>query len=483
MLILEGLFLPFPSSRQDCPYNGSIGIFAARNGVDLAVAHRHGSGTGSFDWISGEKKIKTCLESFQKRVQWIQRALERLEEGLTPEQVSTSSEDDRLSHKLYVTQLKDYIRYTRQHKAYLCCINRLEGPQTDLALYARYLPLRTKMDREFYRDFLKAIPTQLTQVIELLRLGLREGRTPPKISLEGVLAQICGMIEGKMTAFSKPIEGCFDLPDEQVLKEECAQLIGKAVTQAFVGLADFLETEYVPNLRTEISATMGYPDGQAYYADCLAFHTTTTMTPFEIHLLGLDEVKRMREAMNDIASDAGFAGQLDNYMDHLRTSPEYEPKSASALCARYRDITGRIAPEMLKLFHLKTLPRSPFQIVETPAAHAPMAPAAYYLAGSADARAPRPGTFYVNTSELSTRRTYECEALALHEAIPGHHTQGAVQGESESLPDFRRFAEDRRYFEAPCRFPFYTGYIEGWGLHCGKFENTTTLYFSFSFSE
>jgi uncharacterized protein (DUF885 family) len=90
----------------------------------------------------------------------------------------------------------------------------------------------------------------------------------------------------------------------------------------------------------------------------------------------------------------------------------------------------------------------------------------YYLAGSTDARAPRPGTFYVNTSILPTRRTYECEALVLHEAIPGLYMQGAVQGESESLPDFRRFAEDRRYFEAPCRFPFYTGYIEGWGLTC-----------------
>ena len=96
-----------------------------------------------------------------------------------------------------------------------------------------------------------------------------------------------------------------------------------------------------------------------------------------------------------------------------------------------------------------------------------MAPAAYYLAGSTDPRAPRPGVFYVNTSELSTRRTYESQALALHEGIPGHHLQGAIQGEATGIPEFLRFQEDRRYFEAPCRFPFYTGYIEGWGLHSG----------------
>ena len=94
---------------------------------------------------------------------------------------------------------------------------------------------------------------------------------------------------------------------------------------------------------------------------------------------------------------------------------------------------------------------------------------------TADASSARPGTFYVNTSELPTRRTYECEALALHEAIPGHHTQAAIQGEAD-LPAFRRYCEDRRYFEAPCRFPFYTGYIEGWVLHCETLGEELGLY-------
>jgi uncharacterized protein (DUF885 family) len=102
-----------------------------------------------------------------------------------------------------------------------------------------------------------------------------------------------------------------------------------------------------------------------------------------------------------------------------------------------------------------------------------MAPAAYYLAGSTDA--PRPGMFYVNTSKLATRRTYECEALALHEAIPGHHIQGAIQAEC-NLPEFRKYAEDRRYFESPCRFPFYTGYIEGWGLYSETLGKELGLY-------
>jgi uncharacterized protein (DUF885 family) len=283
------------------------------------------------------------------------------------------------------------------------------------------------------------------------------------------------MIDGDLESFRKPIADCFSLPEEQDLMDECTSLID-ASKDTWQKLVSFLENDYVPNLRDEISATHGYPDGETFYKDCLEFHTTTTMTPQEIHQLGLDEVARIRQTMNDIATDAGFPDRLQDYMEHLRTGKEFEPKDAASLLAHYRDITGRISPALLNLFHIQTLPRSPFEIKETPPAGASMAPAAYYLAGSPDPSQPRPGMFYVNTSELPTRRTYECEALSLHEAIPGHHTQAAIQGENTNLPDFRRYCEDRRYFEAPCRFPFYTGYIEGWGLHCETLGEELNLY-------
>jgi len=423
-------------------------------------------------------------DSFEKRLLWIEKALERIRNEMPPFADSDSTldevltEEERLSYKLYVAQLEDYVRYTKWHKGFLCCINRMEGPQTDLPLYAGYLFTKSRSDREFYRDFLKGVPLQIEQVVELLRLGLKEGWTPPKVSLDGVVNQIRGMVNGMMEAFSKPISNCFDLPKEEDLRSECHILIrgSGGIVDAFASLADFLENDYIPNLREDISAVTGYPNGKQYYQDCLTFHTTTDMTPEEIHQLGLDEVERMKKTMMEIAAEAGYEDRLEVYLKHLRTSKEFEPESERALCARYRDITGRIQPQLLKLFHLKTLPRLPFTIVETPAASASMAPAAYYLAGSADPSCPRPGTFFVNTSELAARRTYECETLALHEAIPGHHTQASVQVENESLPDFRRYAEDRRYFEAPCRFPFYTGYIEGWGLHCETLGKDLGLY-------
>jgi uncharacterized protein (DUF885 family) len=414
------------------------------------------------------------LQSFEQRLAWVQRALERIESGITPEQIERYlTKDEQLSLELYKLQLHDYVTYNK-YKAYLCCVNRLEGPQTDLALYARYLPVKTHTQREFYRDFLSAIPKQLDEVQELLRHGLEEGRTPPVVSLSGVVEQIRGMVEGNLESFSKPIESRFVLPEEKELQKECEALLLVA-KEAFAKFAQFLEETYVPNLRTEISASKGYPDGENYYLDCLKFHTTTSMTPQEIHQLGLDEIQRVRQEMEVIAAGAGYEGRLEDFLEHLRTSPDYEPKSPATLLSHYRDICGRLYPALLNLFHMTSLPRQPLEITETPAASASMAPAAYYLAGSTDFNAPRPGMFYVNTSELPTRRTYECEALALHEAIPGHHIQGAIQGELP-LPEYRKFSEDRRYFEAPCRFPFYTGYIEGWGLHSETLGKELGLY-------
>lgn len=412
-------------------------------------------------------------QSFSDRLSWIKEALARIQTSI-PDVNLLQNEDDKLCYILYTKQLHEYIESFR-FKAFLMCINRMEGPQVDLPLYARYLPTRTKSDCLFYKGFLEAISNQLDEVTDLLRHGIAERRTPPKVSMEGVVLMIRKVVETNGEAFTKPLDkfpGEFD-----DIRHVCRIIIQTNVCPAFQALANFVETEYIPYLRDEVSAVKGYPDGEAYYTACLNFHTTTDMTAAEIHQMGLDEVARIKNEMTLISSEAGYH-DLDGYLAYLRTAEEFSPKSGEGLCAIFRDITGRIYPELLRLFHIETLPRSPLRVTETPSAQADTAPAAFYLAGADDGS--RPGTFYVNTSELSSRRTYEAEALALHEGVPGHHLQGAIQGENKSIADFRRFAEDRRYFEAPSRFPFYTGYIEGWGLHCETLGGELGLYKSVS---
>ena len=144
-----------------------------------------------------------------------------------------------------------------------------------------------------------------------------------------------------------------------------------------------------------------------------------------------------------------------------------EPSSSSWLVSRYRDVMGQVFPSLVKVFHIRTLPRQPLDVVATSTA-IPGTPSAWYTSGSHDPHQPRPGTFCVNTAALPSHRTYQCEALVLQNGIPGYHLQRAMQHDPETnVPAIQQYPKDGRYFEAPCRFPLYTAYTEGWALHCG----------------
>jgi len=410
--------------------------------------------------------------SFTDRLKYMKAALARFQALVDSNAagVKQFSESKQLSVELYIDQLQTYVDNAK-FQTYLCCLNRMEGPQNDLPLYASYLPLKTADNIAFYKSFLESTATQVNEVVELLKLGMTKKNLPAKCSLDGVTGQIQDLIDTSGAPFIAPAKAADPaLPAATIA--EFQSIIDTSVLPAFAALNAFLTATYLPVLsETDTPSSVRHPHGQEFYAACLKFHTTTDLTPQEVHDMGHAEVNRITASMESIAADEKFA-DLKSYIDHLKSSPEHEAPSGQALLTRYRDICSRIQPELLKLFHVKTLPRTPFTIVETPERSAAQAPAAYYLAGTGD----RPGTFYVNTSSIAERRTYECDSLSLHEAIPGHHTQAAVSCENADLEDFRRYAEDRRYFEAPSRFPFYTGYIEGWGLHCEGLGDELGLY-------
>jgi uncharacterized protein (DUF885 family) len=178
------------------------------------------------------------LQSFEKRLSWIEKALERIETGITNEQAQEYlTKDEQLSLELYKLQLGS-LNCTKAYQSYLCCVNRIEGPQTDLPLYARYLPVKTHANRCFYRDFLQAIPKQLMEVHELLQHGLKEMRTPPQVSLSGVVEQSREMIEVNMESLFKPIQSAFVLPEEHDLMQECTSLLETA-RESIGHFADF----------------------------------------------------------------------------------------------------------------------------------------------------------------------------------------------------------------------------------------------------
>ena len=176
--------------------------------------------------------------------------------------------------------------------------------------------------------------------------------------------------------------------------------------------------------------------------------TTTAMSAEQIHEIGLAEVKRLRAEMDVVIESTGFEGGFEAFLQFIRTDPRFYHTSADDLMREYRDIAKRADPQLTRLFG--TLPRTPYGVIEVPDYAAPSQTTAYYQPGSLEAG--RPGYFFANTYALETRPRWEMEALTLHEAVPGHHLQIAIQQELQNLPWFRQT-------------PIYTAYIEGWGLY------------------
>jgi uncharacterized protein (DUF885 family) len=190
------------------------------------------------------------------------------------------------------------------------------------------------------------------------------------------------------------------------------------------------------------------PNGEAWYAYNVRQRTTTDLTPEQIHQIGLDEVKRIRGEMEAIIEAVEFEGNFSEFLVFLRTDPQFYHTTKEGLLREYRDIAKRADPELMKVFG--KLPRTPYGVIAVPSYAEKSQTTAYYQRGSIEAG--RPGYFYANTYALDTRPRWEMEALTLHEAMPGHHLQLALQDELENMPWFRRVGG-------------YTGFVEGWGLY------------------
>jgi len=203
----------------------------------------------------------------------------------------------------------------------------------------------------------------------------------------------------------------------------------------------------VPRTRETIAAR-DLPDGEAWYAFSIRQMTTTRLGAEEIHRIGLSEVRRIRAEMDAVIARTDFDGTFQQFVGFLRTDDRFFFDRAEDLLVAYRDICKRVDPELPKLF--ATLPRLPYGVVPVPSYAEKSQTTAYYEPGSPSAG--RPGRFFANTYDLRARPRWEMEALALHEAVPGHHLQIALAQELPEMPDFRRHG-------------FYTAYIEGWGLY------------------
>ena len=368
---------------------------------------------------------------------------------------------DQLNYDLF---RRNYVYSVEAHKyrMYLFPLNQREGIQTadDLADQLRFETVKD------YEDWIRRLQTfggYADQTIEVLREAARAKYVHPRVVMDRVPAQLDTQIVGDPSAspFYRPLKALpasFPPAERERLTASARAAITQAVVPAFQRLKKFFVEEYLPVCFDKVGAWQ-LPDGEAFYAFVARKHTTTSLTPQEIHDTGLREVARIRSEMQRIMAKVDFSGTLEEFFKVLRTDPRFYFKTSDELFNAYAAMSKRIDPKLVKV--IRTLPRTPYGVEAIPANIAPDTTTAYYREAAPDGS--RAGTYMVNLYKPEARPKWEMMALSLHEAVPGHHLQIALAMEQENIPKFRRHGD-------------YTAYIEGWGLYAESLGDDMGLY-------
>lgn len=342
-------------------------------------------------------------------------------------------------------------------------LDQLGGIPLEVESIFMMAPRNSLEDYENLLSRLSGIPNLIDQTIVLLETGLEKGLTPPQVVLKTLPGSISKMVplSSMDSVFFQPFlefPDCIDQVQQDQIIQKALEIIEGGIYPVYQKLLKFLENIYIPSCRQSVGIC-DLPNGAYLYQFNVKRHTTTDLTPSEIHQIGLDEVARIETEMQTILDRIQFSGSLADYFHYLNTSSEFFYTKPEELIEGYRKITSYIDGQLPLLFG--RLPKLPYEVVPVPAFAEEGQVGAYYMRGSLTTG--RPGRFYANTYAINTRPKWEMESLSLHEAVPGHHFQISIAQEIEGLPEFRRYNN-------------YTAYIEGWGLYSESLGKELGLY-------
>lgn len=325
------------------------------------------------------------------------------------------------------------------------------------------VPLATRADYESYLTRLSLYPRYNQQALAITANAVRGRFVLPCSVLGGYERTIAGVIvqDAAQSRFYEPFTrtrpSTIGEADWAALQARARQLISEVVNPEYQRHLDFYRTQYLPNCAA-VDSVSAQPNGAAYYRYLARNFTTTDLTPEQIHAIGMREVERIRAEMDAIAAEAGHPTR-QAMIAQMRTDPRYFATTADQLLRESAYVTRLIDAHLPRLFG--RLPRLPYTIRAIPAETAETTTTAYYGSGSPESGIA--GTYYVNTSRLNQRPLWEIPALSLHEAVPGHHLQIALQQELD-LPPFRR------------NFTSFTAFTEGWGLYAESLGREMGIY-------
>jgi len=342
-------------------------------------------------------------------------------------------------------------------------VTRFNGPQIGFMGLPQLIRVSRFASVADYENFVKrldAVPKQIKEIESGLRRAIVQGWLPPRAVVRRVPEQIDALL---VDIEANPIYAPFRRFPASVASEERERLaaLGRSalideVIPAFRELRAFYVSRYLPACGEAFSAA-SRPSWSKAYAAAVASQTTTSLSPSEIHALGLKEVARIGAEMDALVKRIGFKGTRPEFAHWLETAPEMHYARPAEMLAAYRDIAMRVEPELPRLF--AELPRLPFGIRAMDAAEGDNAE--HYTRGAADGT--RPGYFEANVNNVLRRSKADMVTLLLHEGVPGHHLQVSRAMELKDLPAFRRMA-------------FLPAYGEGWALYAESLGDELGVY-------
>lgn len=410
---------------------------------------------GEWDDLSEENSAKE-LEFSKKNLNEL-KAIDRTK--LDP---ATALSYDLLAQSLE-NEIEDY-----QWRLYNYPVNQMFGRHSGVvSLLINQHRISSVSDAEAYVSRLNGVSTLFDQLVSGIEARTAANIVPPKFVFPHVIRDSKNIIKGApfddgepstlLADFSSKLDKLADQEGSELTAEKKAELL-KAANAALLSSVKPAYEKLVTHL-TDLEATANtddgvwkWQDGNAFFNVALKRTTTTDLTADEIHNIGLKEVDRIHNEMRTIKEKVGFEGDLKAFMTFMREDEQFYYATDEAGKDRYLSEATQLIDTMKgrldELFITK--PKADLQVKAVEAFREQSAGKAFYQRPSEDGS--RPGLYYANLYDMKSMPTYQMEALAYHEGIPGHHMQLAIQQELKEVPKFRKFGG-------------YTAYIEGWGLY------------------
>ena len=361
------------------------------------------------------------------------------------------SDQAKINKQIRILQLRNTVSQI-QYKTYLIPFNAEGGFFNSPSFFVPNLPFNNKKDYEDYLGWLPSFADYLNYFQEVLQQGIDEKIQAPKVITRNAIDLLNSWTndDPRKHPFFTPFnnfQADISSQDRESLTKDAEKIISESILPAYQALKDFFENKYLPTAPEKVGISE-ISNGKAYYENRVRHFTTLDITPDSVYATGLSEVKRIRGLMDDIIKDVAFEGSFADFLQFLRTDPQFYPKTGQELLNRAAWLSKKAEGQLPRLF--SKLYSLPFTVEPVPDAIAPKYTGGRYVGGSRSQN--KPGIYWVNTYNLSSRTLYTLPALSLHEAVPGHHLQIAIASELENLPGFRSGY-------------YISAFGEGWGLY------------------